>query len=243
MLEVIDCRLVSKSEFIMNRGFQPKNSLFFILKGEISFKMKDKNEKAGENELVCFPDNIYFEREMPKPLTFYYLRFENPGRAELPFGKIYIENKTRIISSFEYLVKACEIGNDRHKRHFLNDIFAQIEMDALAGGKRSDGTTERAEKFFEEHIKEKISLRDAAGAAGVSVAGLTLHFKKTVGMPPMRYLNNMRIKKAEALLCRTELSIAMIAQECGFDNAYYCCNVFRKHKGIPPSRFRSMYGL
>ena len=124
---------------------------------------------------------------------------------------------------------------------YIYDIFAQIETERLLEVRCSDDIVMLAEKFFEAHIKEKISIRDAAWASGVSVPSLTLHFNKATGVSPMKYLNNMRLRRAETLLCRTDLSIAEIAQECGFDNAYYFCNVFKKYNNIPPSKFRSMY--
>ena len=237
MFELIDCRRVEKTGFKMRSGFQPTNSLFFILKGEMAYMMGGERESAGENELVCFPDNVYFEREMLSPLTFFYLRFENKNRYDLPFGKIYIENKMRLISSFEYLAKT---NDEKLKRHYLDDIFIQIETDKIVGEKKADDIVVRTEKFFKEHIKDKICIRDAAD---VSVSGLSLRFKQILGTSPMRYLNKMRLEKAETLLCRSELSIAEIAEECGFDNAYYFCNVFKKYNKLPPSKFRGMYGL
>lgn len=243
MLKFVDCRCLYKEDFKIKQGYQPQNALFYILEGEFEYIMGKKKERVCENELVCFPDTIYFERTMIKPMRFYQLRFDNAENRELHYGKLYIHNKTRMLSSFEYLIKVCEMGNETAKQHFFDDILIQIDTDAFIRKTRQDDLVSSAQVYFAEHIKEKIKINDVANALGISVSGLTLHFKKAMNLSPMHYLNNLRIEKAEAFLCNTSMRISEISEECGFDNAYYFCNVFKKYKHISPVKFRNMYGV
>lgn len=56
-------------------------------------------------------------------------------------------------------------------------------------------------------------------------------------MPPVKYLTQLRIEYAKELLITGRYSIGEIAEMCGFENVYYFSTVFKKHTGIPPSKY------
>ena len=65
-------------------------------------------------------------------------------------------------------------------------------------------------------------------------------FKKEIGVTPLAYMTDMRMKKAEKLLMAmraNEYTIAEIAEMCGFEEPLYFSRVFNKHFGISPSAF------
>ena len=57
----------------------------------------------------------------------------------------------------------------------------------------------------------------------------------------MDYVINTRIERANVLLIRTNLSIEEIAYEVGYASSGSLINLFRKHEGISPNRFRKNY--
>lgn len=65
-------------------------------------------------------------------------------------------------------------------------------------------------------------------------------FKKEMGITPLEYMTNLRMKKAEILLSAMwsrEYSVSEVAQMCGFEDALYFSRVFKKHYGCSPSSF------
>jgi AraC-like DNA-binding protein len=65
-------------------------------------------------------------------------------------------------------------------------------------------------------------------------------FKKEVGVSPLEYMTNLRMKSAETLLTSmwtNEHTISEIAQMCGFEDALYFSRVFKKYYGCAPSNF------
>ena len=70
-------------------------------------------------------------------------------------------------------------------------------------------------------------------------------FKKEVGMSPLEYMTNLRMKNAEMLLSAmwaNDYTVAEIAQMCGFEDALYFSRVFKKHFGCSPSCFGKRHG-
>lgn len=64
-------------------------------------------------------------------------------------------------------------------------------------------------------------------------------FKKEVGMSPLEYLIELRMKTAERLLTlwAAGYTITQIAEMCGFDNSLYFSRVFKKYYGCSPTQF------
>lgn len=65
-------------------------------------------------------------------------------------------------------------------------------------------------------------------------------FKKEMGLTPLEYITNLRMKKAEAMLTgmwSREYTMSEIAECCGFSDALYFSRVFKKYFGCSPSTF------
>ena len=56
-------------------------------------------------------------------------------------------------------------------------------------------------------------------------------------MPPNEYLTRFRINKAAALLRTNNLSVGEAAYFTGFSDQLYFSRVFKKYKGMPPSKY------
>jgi AraC family cel operon transcriptional repressor len=59
-----------------------------------------------------------------------------------------------------------------------------------------------------------------------------------LGMSPTQYLNKVRVQHAAMLLANSELSLADVALDCGFENQSYFHRLFRRRYGCTPTDFR-----
>lgn len=70
-------------------------------------------------------------------------------------------------------------------------------------------------------------------------------FKKEMGVTPLEYMTNLRMKKAETMLTAmwsNDYSVAEIGELCGFEDALYFSRVFKKKFGCSPSVFAKNRG-
>ena len=76
-----------------------------------------------------------------------------------------------------------------------------------------------------------------AKSVGVSRSHLYRVFMLNVGKSPIDYLTEYRINEACKLLRAGNLSIAEVAVSVGFFDQFYFSRVFKRAKGVPPSKY------
>ena len=95
-----------------------------------------------------------------------------------------------------------------------------------------------AAAFMETSFAENISISDVIERSHYSQRHFIRLFSAAYGMTPQRYLTDVRIRHAGALLRDSGLSVTEIAMRCGFDDSNYFSRIFRKYTGTSPSEFR-----
>ncbi len=94
-----------------------------------------------------------------------------------------------------------------------------------------------AVKFIQFNYSHDISVDDIAKAVGVSRSHLYRVFIAAMGQSPIDYLTAYRVDEACSLLKNTDLSVAEVAASVGFLDQFYFSRVFKRVKGMPPSRY------
>ena len=97
--------------------------------------------------------------------------------------------------------------------------------------------------FVRTHYREKVSVADIAQAGAVSVSSQERLFKKTFGLTPIMYLRKTRLNAACKLLRDTKVSLAAIAQKCGFNDQTSMTRAFRMELKITPLKYRRKFTL
>lgn len=97
--------------------------------------------------------------------------------------------------------------------------------------------------YVREHYRDKVTVADLARAGGISVSSQERLFKKTFGLTPMMYLRKTRLNAACKLLRDTKVSLAAIAQKCGFNDQTSMTRAFRLELKITPLKYRRKFTL
>jgi len=92
--------------------------------------------------------------------------------------------------------------------------------------------------YLEAHYTEDITVEHLAELCALSQSQFFAAFKKTTGLSPVRYKNQLRIEQAKLLLASEECSSQEIAEMLGFENIYYFSRVFSSYTGISPSQYQ-----
>ena len=95
--------------------------------------------------------------------------------------------------------------------------------------------------FLHQNLERSIGLPDLAERLGLSESHTSVLVKRLFGRPFTEYLMLLRVERACRCLSSTDLNLKEAAELCGFSSAFHLSKVFKRIKGIPPSRFRERY--
>ena len=95
--------------------------------------------------------------------------------------------------------------------------------------------------YMSENMARELTLGELADSACMHPTYFVKKFGIAFGMPPMAYLNRLRIYKAMSLLSSTESSIEDIAESVGIHDRSYFARIFKRHAGVTPTEYRAAF--
>lgn len=105
----------------------------------------------------------------------------------------------------------------------------------------AEASTQDVRAWVLEHLDQRLSLRDLAARANMSVRTFTRRFRAETGSSPTQWILDQRIDHARRLLERTDLPIERISSEAGFGSAVGLRAHFADAVGVSPSAYRRTF--
>lgn len=109
--------------------------------------------------------------------------------------------------------------------------------------KRSDKFVHMAKRYVHEHYTEKMTLSDIADHLKISPGYLSTSFSNYMNRTVSDYIAEVKIEHAKELIDSGEYLIYEIANQLGFENAYYFSKVFKKVTGMSPKNYECRHKL
>lgn len=235
-------------EINMERYTIEDECIFFVNSGELHRITCD--EPCRESAVVFSPYLLSFvnndaaQGEVILPLARQTLllprciRPDQPGFSDVlrelnRITGIFADNEARISDKSQQLfIKAA-----------LLNILAYLSADGMlqtAKAMRNESIEgiKTVLTYIHEHYSEKIFIRDLAGLLNLNEQYFCRFFKKAVGLTPVAYINQYRIRRATFLLEKTSLPVTDVCLECGFNNVGNFLREFRKQTGETPLQYR-----
>ena len=92
--------------------------------------------------------------------------------------------------------------------------------------------------YMKNHLNEPISLEELGRLTDYSALHILRLFKRDTQKTPHAYLTGLRMALARELLAEKELTIAQIAEKCGFVSESHFQALFKKQTGMSPGQYR-----
>lgn len=92
--------------------------------------------------------------------------------------------------------------------------------------------------YLKENFARPIDLSVLAQMAGLSPSRFHAVFEDTLGQPPGRYLQKLRLQRARQMLLGNA-SVGEIATASGYQDVFHFSRIFKKHFNVSPSHYRA----
>ena len=114
------------------------------------------------------------------------------------------------------------------------------QLSALLGNadRSTDPRLTRAVDYIESHLGEPLSIAELAAVATMSPSHFARSFKAGHGEAVWAFVQRRRCERAAEMLRRTTLSIAYVAQACGFSTQSHLTRAIRQRFGTTPAAIR-----
>ena len=104
---------------------------------------------------------------------------------------------------------------------------------------KKEETTKTISRYLAIHYNDpSLSIQSVAERFGFSPSYLTRLFKEQIGITPIQFVDDVRMKKAIELLNHRTLTINQIAEAVGYSNQFYFARRFKRYFGMPPTLYK-----
>ena len=226
--------------------------LHYVLEGEALFRLNKTDIYARKGDLVIANSNVLHGGYCDGSIKVLVLIFEMSALAgELADRNIIFHSLVKADANIEEIMTViyqeyqnknlgyrlvCKGEILKLIAYLARQYTAQVLTDS-----ESDKRKKRLERlntvlnFIQNHYMEPISNGDMARVIHLSEDRFNHLFKESMGMAPLQYINEVRLKKAMNLLKKKEGTVAEIAAMVGYTDYNHFGRQFRKMFGATPS--------
>ena len=182
-------------------------------------------EGVSDSTLALFPDLIHVGDDGARPR--WLLSVLDDLKAEADSGR---PGTSAIVARIADLLLV----------HALRRWLLEQGRPGLADARLlRDGAVAKAVHTLHERPSEAWSVERLAKHVGLSRTALTIKFRDQVGQPPMRYLADVRLRRAADRMATGRLSLAEVAQGVGYGSHASFAKAFKRRFGLTPAAYRA----
>lgn len=242
--------LVGKDEYLDKETVfshnLPCNELIFHFSGNATVYFNDTVLKTEPNSIRFLPKG-----ENKK----YIVKKETPGECidvffdtDIPISKeafvINLKTNTRINNLFK---KIFSVWVSRNSGYYfecislLNKIFAEMQKNNYIPENQYTQIKLALDYIENNFLTEKISIEHLANLCGISKSYLKRLFIKKFGVPPVKYIIQLKINYACDLLRSGLYNVSQVSAMCGYSDIYYFSHQFKEYMDLSPTEFMSKF--
>jgi transcriptional regulator GlxA family with amidase domain len=113
----------------------------------------------------------------------------------------------------------------------------------LAGLRQSsDGVINACQEWLAMNYRQHSPVARMIERSGMPARSFVRRFTKASGMAPLDYVHALRLEEAKQMLETTDLDVATIAGEVGYEDTSFFGRLFRRRVGLTPAAYRLRFG-
>ncbi|WP_042354134.1 AraC family transcriptional regulator [Bacillus rubiinfantis] len=229
--------------------------ILYITRGAGTLVFVNEEIPVKENDLIIINPNVeHTEKSCPDfhleyiALGIQGLAFSTPEDPGLQVNFFNYKQEEKVyLFYFQQLV--AEVEKQEEGYEFIIHNILEILLRKMMRKKTFNLEKTSVEKiskdvafiknYIKQHFRENLNLDILAEAGHINKYYLAHQFKKAVGVSPIEYLIQTRIKESKLLLETTNYPISDIATFTGFSSQSFFAQSFKRAANMTPSQYRN----
>jgi AraC-like DNA-binding protein len=209
------------------------NGLAICTEGRIVYSCEGREYLLLKDHAVILPQGSSYSFRGEEGGAFPLIEFECVGH---PFDSHMI---IPLGSSEPYLREHSRMGElllfGGNRLLLISKLYGLLHR---MGAPREASILAPAMKYIEENYSDPdLDNGVLAKTCGISEVWFRKLFADRYGVPPHKFLVELRIGRARRLLSEGRLKISAVSELCGFSSPYHFCRAFRAHTGLTPTEY------
>lgn len=216
--------------------------LIFHISGKSTVYFNEKVLPVDENTVRYLPkgkvDRYIVDRSAPGECIDIFFQADKPP-ADEAFVFSVGENK-QIGQLFNRMFSVWVRKENGYRYECLSILYmilAQLQRQNYIPEKQYQAIYPALKYIEANFLRGPIPSEKLASLCGISYSYIKKLFVKRFGVPPKKYILQMKINYAGDLLRSGMYSVSQIAELCGFSDIYYFSRQFKEYIGLSPTAY------
>ncbi len=195
-------------------------------------KMEQENTHQFDELKKKFADMVNEELRQPFQQTFDSLNALMQNETD----ELRYEQQQHVFSHVESLLKeVSKLAENDLAKNKLKPQIRELEIESM-----DEKLVKQATAYVENNLTNAdISVETMAEELGMSRVHLYKRLTAVTGLAPSEFIRQIRLRHAEQLLCKSQLTVAEVAYKVGFNNPRYLTKYFKAMYGMIPSAYKN----
>jgi len=123
--------------------------------------------------------------------------------------------------------------------NYMIDFYRKVHSVTHSVETNDKSNEEKIFSYLNSNYREELDFEKMARDLQISYSYIRKIVKSVTGKSVLDYINSLRISEGKRLLRQTDMTIAEIALNLGYNNVQSFNRFFKKYEGITPGEFRS----
>ncbi len=261
-MKIVNSELAIKSILNVHRGNIPPSNVIcksrysdcfvYVLTGSAEYNFGGKIQVAKSGDVIYLAKGSnYTIRVTDDNYTFFFVDFlfENCSGTVFENEILFSKSFAILESKFNEFYDLWRLGNFAEKiycKSLIYHIYYQIVKSSLHSyvSKSNREKIEDIVDFIAENLGDSgLNIATLSKMCGVSEVHFRRIFHQIYHVSPIKFISDLRIKRARELLSTTTLKIFEISEKCGFENQYYFSKKFKAQTHLTPNKYRELYSM
>ena len=240
-LELYQSAYIALNDWTSSRSFGNFWHLYWNSRAGASVFFAGKEYPFKSAKVYLIPAHTLFSTKLRRPVDHFYVDFSINGYFKhLNYG-IYSMDAAYLKSRLPSFIRT----KDSYMRkniiysmlwHYLSEIPSECYLENEQ--KVFDRRIAQAIAIMEQSIASPPNMQKLSKRVGMSTTNFYLLFRKETNKTPMEFMMQLRLTRANSMLCHTDENIDEIAAQSGFADRYHFSKYFKKKSGMAPVEYR-----
>lgn len=236
-------RLLSSPVNVLTRQAGRKHwGILLKTQGQTYYDQNGQKFLSDKNHVMLMPKGAQYTWTCAQQGECIIIDFDAPVESQA-IQSIEVSDSSYICTAFAKIERSMNLNTPVGRLEAMHQLYGILVFLAKAANKKYISRDRQhilkpaINYMLEQYADPAITNTFLSGLCGISTVYFRKTFEAIYGISPIRYLHQLRIAKAKAILQGDYDSIGQVSQSVGYNSVYHFSKMFKAYTGMSPTDY------